>query len=150
MNPRDLSLTLSFAALVALAGAGVAAAEETPPAFASPTIEPLIRMGLFVAVLGAVAWGLSRWARSRQIAKGGDDARIDVLAVRNLGPRHRVAVVEVGHRRFLLGLGGEAISSVAELTDPIRFSETLDGLGTGEDDTQPELGGIGRFEGLDG
>ena len=144
------ALTLLLAALPALSSA----AEDAPaaPAFASPTFEPLLRLGIALAAILAAAWGLGMLARRRRLARGIADARIEVLAMRSLGPRHRVALLEVGDRRLLVGLGADSIRTLADLSDTLRFEQELEGQPREPEATgQPDLvGAIGRFEGLDG
>jgi len=93
--------------------------------FASPTVGPLLRMLAGVGIVCAAASGLAYWARRRRVALGGTNATIQVMAARSLGPRHRLAVVEVGGRTLLLGVGGDGINLLADLTDPIAFGEAL-------------------------
>jgi flagellar biogenesis protein FliO len=106
---------------------------------------------LVVAGIGAIGWGASSYARRRRSVSGVDLARIDVLAVRSLGGSHRLAVVEVGDRRLLVGMGKETIASIADLTDAPAFEETLQRELPAErrDDGKQLLQSIGRFEGLD-
>ena len=137
--------------LLALLPALARAADDAPAPFASPTFEPLVRLGVALAAILGSAWGLGMLARRRRLARGIADARIDVLAMRSLGPRQRVALLEVGDRRLLVGIGSDSIRTLADLSDSLRFEQELDGQsGAGEPAAQSELGGIGRFEGLDG
>jgi flagellar protein FliO/FliZ len=78
-----------------------------------------------VGLVCAALSGLAYWVRRRRVTTGGTSTTIQVMAARSLGPRHRLAVVEVGGRTLLLGVGSEAINLLADLTDPIAFSETL-------------------------
>jgi len=145
------ALTSALALLPALAGAaddGTAA----PAPFASPTLEPLLRLTLALACILAVAWAVGMLARRRRLARGLADTRIDVLAMRSLGPRHRVALLEVGERRLLVGIGADSIRTLADLSDSLRFEQELEGQSE-ERGSEPQsdlLGAIGRFEGLDG
>jgi flagellar protein FliO/FliZ len=142
-----------WVACAALAPALAAGAEEaTPERFASPTLEPLLRLALALGVILAAAWAVGFIARRRRLARGIADARIEVLAMRSLGPRHRVALIEVGDRRLLLGLGAESIRTLADLTDALRFEQELEGQSKDDAADPPSdlLGAIGRFEGLDG
>jgi flagellar protein FliO/FliZ len=146
-------MTRLLAALIAALPALSRAAEEAPPpAFASPTFEPLLRLGIALAAILCAAWGLGMLARRRRVARGIADARIDVLAMRSLGPRQRVALLEVGDRRLLVGIGSDSIRTLADLSDSLRFEQELEGQsGAGEPAAPSELvGAIGRFEGLDG
>lgn len=124
-------------------------AEETPGALASPTVEPLIRMVLALAAIGAAAWAIGAWARKRRVDRNGTDYRIEVLAMRSIGPRQRLALIEVAERRLLVGIGADSIRPIAELSDPLGFDAVLD-PGEGAEPAPEILGAIGRFEGLDG
>ncbi len=143
-------LALLIAALPALSRA--AGEAPAPASFASPTFEPLLRLGIAVAAILCAAWGLGMLARRRRLARGIADARIAVLAMRSLGPRQRVALLEVGDRRLLVGIGSDSIRTLADLSDALRFEQELEGQsGSGEPAAQSDLvGAIGRFEGLDG
>lgn len=146
-------MTRLLAALIATLPALARAAEDAPaPAFASPTFEPLLRLGIALAAILCTAWGLGMLARRRRLARGIADARIDVLAMRSLGPRQRVALLEVGDRRLLVGIGSDSIRTLADLSDSLRFEQELEGQsGAGDPAAQSDLvGAIGRFEGLDG
>jgi len=105
--------------------AAPAAAAPDVRTFSSPTTGPLLRMLGGVGLVCALASGVTWWARRRRVGTGGTSTTIQVMAARSLGPRHRLAVVEVAGRTLLLGVGSEAINLLADLTDPIAFSETL-------------------------
>jgi len=147
-----LASPLLYAFLLWSATASVRAEESSVAHIASPTIEPLIRMALALAAIGAAAWALGVWARRRRISRTGTDFRIDVLALRNLGPRQRLALIEVADRRLLIGLSNDAIRPIADLSETLQFERELERQLPGEesDEPAPVLSGIGRFEGLDG
>jgi flagellar biogenesis protein FliO len=146
-------------AVLALASASLAhAAAETPPP--SPTVVPLLRMLAGVAGIGLLALGLTTWARRRRIERTGADHRIEILAMRSLGPRQRVALIEVAERRFLIGIAGDAIRPIAELCVPESFDDAMQGTWAEPAEPPPSAGprevegrgaahGIGPFEGLD-
>jgi len=143
----------SLLACAVLACAPLAWAQDaTEPHISSPTIEPLLRMGLAVAAIGAAAWALGAWAKRRRIGRTGTDIKIDVLALRSLGPRQKLALIEVADRRFLIGVSGDAIRPIAELGETLPFERDLsDELQRDAEGERPALlGAIGRFEGLDG
>lgn len=141
-------LVSALAALPVLARAAEDAPAPAP--FASPTFEPLLRLCIALGAILCVAWALGMLARRRRLARGIADARIDVIAMRSLGPRQRVALLEVGDRRLLVGIGSDSIRTLADLSDTLRFEHELEGQSGSGEPAQPELGGIGRFEGLDG
>ena len=130
--------------------AQVARAQDSTASIASPTVEPLLRMALALLAIGLAAWAVGVWARRRRIHRTGTDWRIDVLALRSLGPRQRLALVEVAERRLLIGLGPDSIRPIADLTDPLGFDGQLDRQLEGDGNTPELLSAVGRFEGLDG
>jgi len=119
-----LALVLALQSSPAAGPPSPAPAERS---FASPTVEPLLRMLGGVGLVCAALSGVAYWVRRRRVSTNGTSTTIQVMAARSLGPRHRLAVVEVGGRTLLLGVGSEAINLLADLTDPIAFGETLDG-----------------------
>jgi flagellar biogenesis protein FliO len=145
-------------AALALAWPALAADEPSKPlppvgAFASPTAMPLARMGAGLGVTLTLAAAAAWWSRRRRGPGGSDDARIQVMARRGLGPRHQLAVVEVSGRRLLVGMAGDTIQTLADLSEEVAsFPRTLErelpareALARGG-----LLHSIGRFEGLDG
>jgi len=143
-----MKCALTLASL-ALAATPAVAAEPSAGGIASPTIEPLLRMTLALVVLAGVTWGIGILARRRRLARGITDARIDVLAMRALGPRHRVALLAVGERRLLVGLGPESLQTLADLSESLSFESEL--AAQGENEPEPKTHtAVGRFEGLDG
>jgi flagellar biogenesis protein FliO len=142
------------AALVLAAGAASAEPTTDVAAFPTPAREPFARLALAVALVGAAGGGLAWWARRRMGPRGADRERIEVLARKSLGPRHHVALIEVAGRRLLVGMGGDAIATLAELDEAPEFASALANaaapLGPGAAARDAELvANVGRFEGLD-
>ena len=165
---KRLAGALAVALLLGLVPGEAPAADDAPDVAAIPsaTIQPLARIGAAVGAVGALGWGLALWARRRR-SNGGDDARIELLARRSLGPRHHVALIEVTGRRLLVGIGTESVRLVADVTDGIAFEAELErriDLGGAPSAAETERATsraqprderglvelIGRFEGLDG
>ena len=152
------STILIAIASVLLAAVSTATAEETDPqesgatSFSSPTVAPLVRLGLAVASISAIGWGLTAWARRRHTKKGGENAKIQVLANRSLGPRHQVALLEVGDHRLLVGMGGDSIATLADLSPGVQFSDEFERTlpQRTEAGRRSLVDVIGPFEGLDG
>jgi len=66
-------------------------------------------LALVVLLAGAIAW----WQRTRGTLAGGD--AIKLVAVRALGGKRLLALVEVESERYLLGLTDESIACLAHL-----------------------------------
>ncbi len=119
-------------------------------AFPTPTVLPLVRIALAIVGVTMVGWGLTYWSRKRSLATGGVGAKIDILATRGIGARHQVALLEVSGRRLLVGMGSEAITTLADLTDELDFGTQLHQQIDPEETKEELVKMIGRFEGLDG
>ena len=118
----------------------------------SSTTDSLVRIVLAVGVVVLGCLGMVLWGSKRRQALAGGDLRIDLLAIKSLGPRHRVAVVQTGDRRLLVGMGNETIQTLADLSEAIEFAPELERrLAAEEKEAPPQLlNRIGSFEGLDG
>jgi flagellar biogenesis protein FliO len=125
--------------------------ENDVAAFPSPTVAPLTRIGLAVAGIGAVGWMLALWARRRHGGSSDSAPGIRVLSKRSIGPRHHVALLEVGERQLLVGLGGDSIRTLADLTPETIFAAELQKELTPQEQPASEnlLDHIGRFQGLE-
>jgi flagellar protein FliO/FliZ len=144
-----LLAVLLFGAAPALCAEPEATAET--PAFRSPTSEPLLRGGALLGGLVMCALVAAQWARRRRGRAGGTArSRIEVIGARSLGPRHRAVLVEVDGRRLLLGLGGDAICTLAELGEEETFARTLEQrVPLPNDPGDFGLEPLGRFRDLD-
>ncbi len=149
---RATLATCALLLLCGLAHAEPAEQETDVAAFASPTIAPLTRLAFAIAGIAALGWGLTLWSKRRRTAIAGEHAKIQVLATRSVGPRHQVALLAVGDHKLLVGMGGDSITPLADLTAEMSFSEELakNMPPRREEGKKPLLDVIGHFEGLDG
>ncbi len=79
------------------------------PAFADLSLTPFVTVGLIAVAAGAMLW----WQRQRGSA-GADDP-IRLVATRGLGGKRLLALVEVDHERFLLGLTEGTVTCLGRL-----------------------------------
>lgn len=83
-----------------------------------------------VALLALAVAALAWWQRSRGTFGGGEAIRL--VAVRGMGGKRLLALVEVEHERFLLGLTDERIDCLArvgERNDAAQANAVTDGEG---------------------
>lgn len=73
------------------------------------TFSAVALVALLALVVAALAW----WQRSRGTLGGGDAIRL--VAVRGMGGKRLLALVEVEQQRFLLGLTDERIDCLARV-----------------------------------
>jgi len=93
-----------------------------------------------IAVALVVLAGLVLWLLRRMQVKGawpGASRRIQVLETRALGPRHRLVLVRVGGREWLLGVSPSEIRAV----DGWRSQEGPSDDAAAEDRVQVPAGG---------
>lgn len=81
----------------------------------------LVRMLVSLAVLGGLGWFLVRLARQRGLGGLGTRTVIDVESQRGLSRSASIAVVRVGSRHLLLGVGDHGVQVLAEGDDLIEL-----------------------------
>lgn len=89
------------------------------------TFSAVALVALMALVVAALAW----WQRSRGAIGGGDAIRL--VAVRGMGGKRLLALVEVEHERFLLGLTDERIDCLARVGE--RDAAQASGTAGGEE-----------------
>jgi len=77
----------------------------------------LVRMLVSLAVLGGLGWFIMRLARQRGLGGLGARSIIDVESQRGLSRSASIAVVRVGSRHLLLGVGDHGVQVLAEGDD---------------------------------
>jgi len=83
----------------------------------------LITSIFFIVVLGGIAIYLSkRFMPKLRITSGQD---ISIRETIHLGPNKKMHVVEVGHKKFLIGSTQEKISMLADVTETLEISDQI-------------------------
>lgn len=100
----------------------------------------LMTLGVLVITLGAVSFGLKRWASKSKSQT--QTTKIKVLTQHHLGPKKSLAIIQVAGESLLIGVTDHNISMLKTLAlldeeipedVPNRFDRTLDGF----DDEEP-------------
>ncbi len=76
-------------------------------------------LGFFI-LLGAIAYGAMRWQKRRGNHQG---TTIQVVAIKPLGQREKVAILEVLGERMVLGITAHRISLLSQ--GPVPFSKMM-------------------------
>ena len=76
-------------------------------------------LGFFI-LLGAIAYGAMRWQKRRGNHQG---TTIQVVAIKPLGQREKVAILEVLGERMVLGITAHRISLLSQ--GPVPFSRIM-------------------------
>jgi len=89
-------------------------------------VRTVVALGVVVALIFAIRWALRRWGAPAGAAPGGGP--LDVLARRSLSAKHQLYLVRMGDRLLLLGGAGDALRTLAEVTDEEEAAALLDSL----------------------
>ncbi len=116
----------------------------------------LVRMLVSLAVLGGLGWFLLRLARQRGLGGLGARTVIDVESQRGLSRSASIAVVRVGTRHLLLGVGDHGVRVLAEGDDLVELPpeptvaepSADDPLGADAGDVRASGGGMALLERL--
>ncbi|HKK23844.1 MAG TPA: flagellar biosynthetic protein FliO [Pseudohaliea sp.] len=118
--------TLSALGLAALCGPLLAAGPASPGAGAGELLRVVLGLGLVVAVIAALAWGLRRMGGPA----GGGSGRLRVLAGVAVGTRERVVLLQAGDTQLLLGVAPGRVQTLHVLDEPIAAGATVAGEST--------------------
>ncbi len=73
---------------------------------------------LVLAMIGGLAWAIARLGRLRPAS----NATVRVVAATSVGPRERVAVIEVGGQWLVLGVAPGSVTLLDKTTPPAAMS----------------------------
>lgn len=82
---------------------------------AQSVLHMLVSMALVVAFFFLVAWMLRRWGR---LATSGSGV-LRLIAVRSLGPRERIVLLQVGDEQLLVGVAPGRIQTLHVMRQPV-------------------------------
>ncbi len=77
-------------------------------------------LAIVLLLVGSVAWAARRWLPGSRMR---EDGMLRVVARASLTPKSNVALLRLGRRFVLLGVSGERVSMLSEITDPEEVSE---------------------------
>lgn len=119
---------LMVSVALALSGAAVAAPETPAPGLGGA--ELLSFAGSLLVVVGAILAFGWLYARFRPgMNKGGEQIR--VVAMRPLGPKDRLIVVEVGGQQILVGVSQGQMQNLHTLSEPLDENTLAESTVTG-------------------
>ena len=95
-----------------------------PPVSILPS---LAAFALVIAAIPAALWVLKRAQALRPSAAG----TLQLVAGLSLGPRERIAVVNVGGRALVVGITAQSITHLATLDEPVQVEPAGSALAAG-------------------
>jgi flagellar biosynthetic protein FliO len=81
-----------------------------------------------LAMIFALAYVLRKLKLTGRLGEAGNEGW-RVLAVKHLGPRRQIFILEVGARLLLLGVTDRSMTPLLDLTDPAECDALRDALG---------------------
>lgn len=75
---------------------------------------------IVLMVVGVSVWAVRRWVPS---ARPGGSSAMRVSGRVNLTPKHSIALVHVGRRYLLVGLSGDRMTTLSEVSDPDEVAD---------------------------
>ena len=72
-------------------------------------------MAIVLALVGGTYWVVRRWMPSMRAA---DTGVLRVVGRTSLGPKHQVVLVQLGRRLVAVGVSGDRLATLCEITDP--------------------------------
>ena len=104
-------------------------------------------MGIVLAVIGVAVWCVRRYMPT---FGGTGCAVLNVVGRAGLSPKHSVALVSLGRRFVLVGLSGDRMTRICEVSDPQEVAELTLRLGQSGSTGKPVLtdGKANAFESL--
>lgn len=77
-------------------------------------------LSIVLVVVGFSVWAVRRWVPS---ARSGGSSAMRVSGRVNLTPKHSIALVHVGRRYLLVGLSGDRMTTLSEVSDPDEVAD---------------------------
>lgn len=89
-------------------------------------------LAVVAVLIFAARWLLRRWGAAGPAGLAGP---MEVLARASVAPRQQLLLVRLGKRLVLIGAGGGAMSTLAEVTDPAEVNELMQAVKSAKDGT---------------
>jgi flagellar biogenesis protein FliO len=77
-------------------------------------------LAVVLALIGGLVWALRRWVPA---TRSGESRIIGVVGRASLSPKHSAALIRVGRRFVLVGMTGEQVSALCEISEPEEVAE---------------------------
>lgn len=77
-------------------------------------------LSIVLGVVGVLVWAVRRWVPA---ARSGGSSAIRVSGRVNLTPKHSITLVHVGRRYLLIGLSGDRMTTLSEISDPNEVAD---------------------------
>lgn len=91
---------------------------------------------IVLALMGAIAWAARRWIPA---ARASDSGLLRVVGRTSLSPKHNIALIQLGNRFVMLGLGTDRLTTLCEVVDETEVAGLVSRIHT---TAKPKAGGF--------
>ena len=99
-------------------------------------------LAIVLSLVGAATWVLRRWMAGGRISLGRNSGVLRIVGRTPLSPKHSLALIQLGRRFVMVGVAGDRVNTLCEVSDPEEVAELAARTGT------PAEPGAGRFDDL--
>ncbi len=117
-SSSELATPLETKSAAASVSAAARSSNATPLSTAPTSLDLITTLGSLVLVIGlilALSWLLKRM----KVPALGQQKGMRIVSQLTVGPKERIAVVQVGEEQFLIGITPQSIQSLAKLEKPL-------------------------------
>lgn len=104
-------------ARLAREGLGLSDKQSTPS-----YLSGLGALAIVLVLIGVVAWAVKRWMPA---ARGGSSGVLRIVGRASLSAKHTVALVQLGRRFVMVGVTGDRLAALCEVSDPDEVAELV-------------------------
>ncbi len=96
---------------------GVSGEQSTPS-----DLSGLGALAVVLVLIGVAAWAVKRWM---PVGRGGGSGVLQVVGRVSLSSKHTITLVHLGRRFVMVGVAGDRVTTLCEVTDPDEVAELV-------------------------
>lgn len=108
---------------------GASGAQSTPS-----YLTGLGALAVVLVLIGLAAWAVKRWMPA---ARGGGSGVLQIVGRANLSAKHTLALVQIGRRFVMVGVAGDRVTALCEVSDPDEVAELAARVDTSDKQAGP-------------
>lgn len=124
--PYALSAQTEIAPAAESVSAAARTSTTTPLSTAPTSLDLATTLGSLVLVIGLIL-GLAWLLKRMKVPALGQQKGMRIISQLTVGPKERIAVIQVGDEQFLIGITTQSIQTLAKLEKPLDDQELASG-----------------------
>ncbi|MEX3073709.1 flagellar biosynthetic protein FliO [Vibrio alginolyticus] len=125
-SPYALSAQTEIAPAAESVSAAARTSTTTPLSTAPTSLDLATTLGSLVLVIGLIL-GLAWLLKRMKVPALGQQKGMRIISQLTVGPKERIAVIQVGDEQFLIGITTQSIQTLAKLEKPLDDQELASG-----------------------